>query len=208
MKDIKKKFNRRDFLRSTSLVAVVITLPGFISCNNKEVDDPNVEPCKTTDDILGPFYKSNAPFRENIIPLENTSESLIVKGKVFTGCDTALTEALVEIWNANDVGVYDNSNTYNFRGSYKTEQDGFYKFNTIIPGAYLNGDTYRPSHIHFRITAQNHQELVSQIYFKDDPFIKNDPWAGDKKASERILLIEKDKNGVDTVIFNIHMNTL
>jgi hypothetical protein len=31
------------------------------------------------------------------------------------------------------------------------------------------------------------------------------PWAGSAKASERILTLEKDANGLDTVNFNIYL---
>jgi hypothetical protein len=46
---------------------------------------------------------------------------------------------------------------------------------------------------------------VSQIYFKDDPFIATDPWAGDPTAAERILIIAKDENGTDSITFDIHL---
>jgi catechol 1,2-dioxygenase len=149
---------------------------------------------------------TNAPFGENIIPIENTAPPLIVEGKVYSNCDVPIKDALVEIWNANDNGEYDTSMDFKFRGRYQTSADGAYRFRTIIPGRYLNGNTFRPSHIHFRITAPNHQELVSQIYFKDDPFIESDPWASALKATERILTLSKDANGIDTVTFNIYLN--
>ena len=200
-----KLLGRRQFIRNSTLVAVSISLPGFVSCKEKTEILPDEEDCVTTDDILGPFYKAGAPFREDIIPLGNTGVPLFVEGKVFTGCDTVLNDAVVEIWNADDDGAYDTSDEFRFRGRYKTEADGIYRFKTIIPGRYLNGATFRPSHIHFRITAPVHQELISQIYFKDDPFIAGDPWAGSSKATERILTIGQDVYGTDTVNFNIYL---
>jgi catechol 1,2-dioxygenase len=200
--------NRREFIRKTTLIVAAVSL-SFESCKEDKQDPLKQTPpktnCSTTADILGPFYKSGAPFREDIIPIQNTSAPLIVKGKVFTDCDAVLKDAMVEIWNANDAGEYDTSAEFKFRGRFLTEANGVYRFKTIIPGRYLNGNTFRPSHIHFRITAPGHQELVSQIYFKDDPFIGNDPWAGSAKASERILALEKDANGLDTVNFNIYL---
>jgi catechol 1,2-dioxygenase len=205
MRESKKNMGRREFLNSASLVAVAISFPTLQSCKEDKLDATKNN-CQTTDDILGPFYKAGSPFGENIIPIENTAPPLIIEGKVFTNCDIALKDAVVEVWNANDTGGYDTSTDFKFRGQYKTAADGVYRFKTIIPGRYLNGGTFRPSHIHFRITAPNHQELVSQIYFKDDPFIESDPWAGASKASERILTLAKDANGIDTVTFNIYLN--
>jgi protocatechuate 3,4-dioxygenase beta subunit len=182
-------------------------MPGFNACKGKEPDIiPDENDCVTTEDILGPFYKAGAPFRENVVPLDsNMGAPLVIEGKVFAECNTVLNNAIVEIWNADDEGTYDTSEEFRFRGRYKTGADGVYRFKTIVPGRYLNGGTFRPSHIHFRITASGYQELVSQIYFKDDPFIESDPWAGSPKASERILTIGNDANGTDTVNFNIYL---
>jgi catechol 1,2-dioxygenase len=201
-----KPLPRRRFIKQATICAVAVTLPRLSACS-EEV--PGVDGrCKTTADILGPFYKADAPFHEDIIPGGNTSVPLIVEGKVFSHCDKALQNAVVEIWNADEAGAYDMSAAFRFRGRYKTPAGGAYRFKTIIPGRYLNGNAFRPSHIHFRITAPGHETLVSQIYFKDDPFIADDPWAGSPGASERILPFTKDANGMDSVTFNIYLHPL
>jgi catechol 1,2-dioxygenase len=197
--------DRRNFIKDTVLVAVSISLPGLISCSDQNAPTANREKCITTDDILGPFYKPGAPFREDIVPADNTTAPLLVHGKVFSNCDTVLKDAVVEIWNADGSGVYDASTEFRFRGSYLTPADGAYSFRTIVPGRYLNGNTFRPSHIHFRVTAPGHEELVSQIYFKDDPFIDDDPWARSEKAAERILTVDKAENGEDKITFDIYL---
>jgi protocatechuate 3,4-dioxygenase beta subunit len=203
------EINRRGFLKASALFAVVVSVPAFVACkDDTDASDLNQGNCKTTEDILGPYYKAGAPFREDIRPDDSSGTPLIIEGKVFTNCDVALADAIVEIWNANAEGAYDTSNQYLFRGIYKTAADGAYRFKTIIPGKYLNGNYYRPSHIHFRITAPGQQELVSQVYFKDDPDIARDSWASNPKARERILNMEKDANGVDKVIFDIYLTKL
>jgi protocatechuate 3,4-dioxygenase beta subunit len=207
MNQEKNKIGRREFLAKSTLVAVAISMPVTISCKESNAADPVSNECsETTKDILGPYYKAGSPIRENIIPSENTAPPLLIKGIIFSDCDTEVKDALVEIWNANEDGEYDTSPNFKFRGSYKTSSDGHYRFETIYPGRYLNGSDYRPSHIHFRITAPNHQELVSQIYFKNDPYIPKDPWASDPNALERILVINKDTNDTDTVTFDIYLN--
>lgn len=195
--------DRRSFLKASAWFAVAVSVPAFVSC--KEDSCIPEESCQTTADILGPFYKAGAPFREDIVPPNSSGTPLIIEGKVFSSCDKVISNALVEIWNANAEGQYDTSSQYLFRGSFKTAEDGVYRFKTIIPGKYLNGIDFRPSHLHFRITAAGHQELVSQVYFKDDPHIAKDRWASNPKASERILTIGKDANGVDKVNFDIHL---
>src|SRR6188768_635285 len=179
------EISRREFIRVTS-ATIAVAVWGLESCQDSDHPNPSND-CQTTSDILGPYYKAGAPLGENIIPTGVDTPPLIIHGKVFSHCEHLLPDAVVEIWNANADGAYDTSEQFLFRGKYQTEADGVYKFKTIIPGRYLNGSTYRPSHIHFRITAPGHRELVSQIYFKEDPFIESDPWASATKAQERIL---------------------
>lgn len=201
---LKNDIDRRGFIKKSAVFAMAVSMPSFVSCKDDNDDTPAIKECNTTADILGPFYKPGAPFREEIIPPENMGAPLIVQGKVFGDCNNSVKDALVEIWNANEAGEYDNA-AFKFRGQHRTAHEGEYRFKTIIPGRYLNGNTYRPSHVHFRITAPGFQELVSQIYFKDDPFIPGDPWAGDPNASARILTVTSDENGTDTVTFDIYL---
>jgi catechol 1,2-dioxygenase len=209
MADSDKDLNhsRRNFIKKSSFIAVAVSFIPLTGCKDKAGTEPEpvVDDCETTDDILGPFYKAGAPLRENIIPDGNNTEPLVLEGKVYSDCDDPVADAMVEIWNANEEGSYDDSEEFLFRGRYQTLSDGVYRFRTIIPGRYLNGATFRPSHIHFRITAPGFQELISQIYFKEDPFIASDPWASTQKAQERILPISKDTTNTDIVNFDIHM---
>ena len=196
--------DRRDFLKTSSLLIMAVTA-SLSSCDN-DAERKDASPCVTSEDILGPYYKAGAPERQDIIPAGNTTPPLIIQGKVFSGCNEVLQDAKVEIWNADEDGEYDLSENFIFRGSQQSSADGIYKFETIIPGRYLNGATYRPSHIHFRITAPGHAELISQVYFADDPFIDDDPWASDPSAESRILTLTKDDQNVDTVNFDIHLS--
>ena len=76
-----------------------------------------------------------------------------------------------------------------------------------MPGRYLNGNQYRPSHIHFRVTAPDHVELVTQLYFQGDPYIPIDPWANDPDAVLRILPFVEE-NGVKILTFEIILSAL
>jgi catechol 1,2-dioxygenase len=131
----------------------------------------------------------------------------MVKGTVFgADCTSPLADALVEYWQSDSAGQYDNdSPDFRFRGQFRTAADGQYAFSTIVPGRYLNGNTYRPSHIHFRITAPGHRELVSQVYFKDDPYLAADPWASKPDAKLRILTLEQGADGVQMVSFPVYL---
>jgi len=197
--------DRKKFILSSTFAAFSLTTLGKVSQMN---DGTFKGDCETTDDILGPFYRKEAPERSDLT-FEGLKGSVIeIKGKVMgPDCTTPLKGALVEIWHCDTEGNYDNdSDQFLHRGVWRTNEDGEYSFKTIIPGKYLNGELYRPSHVHFRVTAENHKELISQIYFKGDPHITKDPWASKEKAQHRILQISpEDVNSNLAIHFDISL---
>lgn len=182
--------DRKEFIIKGGLFAFAITTS--INCVTKEKTEKEVNNkvnCdETTNDILGPFYRENAPKRNNIRLESDTKNLLIVKGKLLANdCSTPLINQEIDFWQANHDGSYDNeSSDYLYRAKVVTDNNGNYQLKTIIPGRYLNGNQFRPSHIHIRIKTED-KELISQIYFKEDPYIDKDPWASQNKAQNRIL---------------------
>ena len=87
----------------------------------------------------------------------------------------------------------------NLRGKTITNNQGFYIFESVKPGLYLNGSTYRPSHIHFRITPPGYSTLITQLYFEGDPYIPTDAAAsitsGAFDATNRIIPLVTNSNG-------------
>ena len=156
----------------------------------------------TTDDILGPYYRAGAPFRNNIMIPGEPGVKMTVKGKVQDKNCNPIAGALLDFWQADDAGAYDNTTSnYKHRGKMQTANDGSYSISTLHPGAYLNGNQYRPCHIHFRITAPGCTEIITQLYFQGDPYIAADTRASQPKAKKRIIPIINN-----TVIFNIDMD--
>jgi catechol 1,2-dioxygenase len=196
--------NRKKFLGKISFVAIGLSIFGKVKANDNKTFSSD---CTTTNDILGPFYRPNAPLGSDLLYKGIKGTVITLEGQVFSDCDTALKEAQIEIWHCNTTGEYDNeSSKYQQRGRFITKEDGTYKFQTIFPGKYLNGKLYRPAHIHLRVTAPKHQELISQIYFAGDPHIESDHWASQKKAISRILPISPiGIAGSLSIKFNIHL---
>jgi protocatechuate 3,4-dioxygenase beta subunit len=196
--------DRRKFLFASTMTAIGVSAFG----NVKPLADGTFKgDCETTNDILGPFYRANAPITTDMTYTGCSGTPIVIKGKVYSDCDDLLKDALVEIWHANTNGEYDNdSDEFRQRGRQYTDDKGNYSFKTIFPGKYLNGKLYRPAHIHFRISHKETKELISQIYFQGDPEIRLDPWASQSKAKARILpIVPQDIEGVLTVNFDIHL---
>ena len=180
---------RKNFLRLVATIPL-LHLPFKRSAFAKR------QGCKTQKDVEGPFYKSDAPARAVI---HSEGEPLIIEGKVFSSndCKTPVKGALLDIWHCDNEGNYDMSG-YSCRGKIKTDDQGSYTFSTIFPPPYGT----RPRHIHIKVSARNHAELTTQLYFQGDPQIKND-FARD--ADQRRVISLTVEKGVRKGTFNIYV---
>jgi protocatechuate 3,4-dioxygenase beta subunit len=61
-----------------------------------------------------------------------------------------------------------------YYGWMNSDAEGRYRFESLRPGWYLNGATYRASHLHVQVLVAGQVRLTSQIYFPDDPFNARD----------------------------------
>ena len=156
---------------------------------------------KTEAEVVGPFYRFGAPFNAKLAGPDEPGQRLIVSGTVFgPDCKTPLPGTLIDIWQANDAGVYDTATPGNFteevdfhlRGMLYTDEQGQYEIETIVPGRYplppgLPGlEEYagltRPAHIHLTLMHSLHVPVTTQLYFAGDPYINDDPWASRKPS--------------------------
>lgn len=132
---------------------------------------------ETPPDIEGPFYLPDSPERSELDTVGDEGVPLALSGRVTeVGC-APLADVIVEIWHADPLGEYDNTETMNYRGWVRTDAEGFYAFLTLVPGRYLNGAELRPSHVHVKLWRAGVEALTTQIYFADDPHLDSDPWA-------------------------------
>lgn len=196
--------DRKQFLKTSALTAVAVSAFGKVSMANEIF----VADCETTNDILGPFYRPDAPLRQDLIEEGMEGAIVLLSGQIFSSdCTTPLENALIELWHCSANGEYDNeSEGFYYRAKWITGADGKYEFKTVLPGKYMNGNQYRPAHYHIRVTANGHRELISQLYFQGDPFIEDDHWASQAKAAKRILpLLPESVSGTLAVRFDVSL---
>jgi len=201
---MKEEKSRRQFLRNTALATLsAAILPDLLKANNSLQSQNSIVCNPTTLDYYGqgPFYTAGAPVIINN-QLALTSEPgtrLILSGIVQTlDCTAVIPNTIIDIWHANDASQYDNTG-FNLRGITESNTAGFYLFETILPGKYLNGTTYRPRHIHLKITPQGFPTLITQLYFQGDTDIAGDAAAsissGTYDATHRIIPITLNGQG-------------
>ncbi|HNS13187.1 MAG TPA: T9SS type A sorting domain-containing protein [Bacteroidia bacterium] len=198
MSSEKSSNSRRQFLRNTGLATLSIgILPGFAKSAIGSTSKNSATCNPTTLDFYGqgPFYLSNAPVISNNQLASQTEPGtrLIISGIIQTlDCSAAIPNTLLDVWHANDAGAYDNVG-YNLRGMTYSNAQGYYLFETILPGKYLNGSSYRPRHLHFKITPPGFPTIITQLYFQGDSDIPGDAAAsimsGTYDATNRIIPI-------------------
>lgn len=123
--------------------------------------ETNIKDCEPTPfDEIGPFYRPNAPIRNKV------GSGYFLRGRVVSvnKC-TPLPQAKLEFWLVNSQGTYDDTH----RATVIADNLGRYSFESNRPIDYVG----RLPHIHVRITAKNHEELITQHYPKDGEFSAN-----------------------------------
>jgi protocatechuate 3,4-dioxygenase beta subunit len=138
---------------------------------------PPPSTCALTEaNIEGPYFKPGAPQRTTLA--DGAGVALFVGGLV-RGADCGpIAGARLEVWQADHQGRYDSAG-FAFRAQMVTDARGEYRFDTIVPGHYLNGRTYRPAHVHVKVHAPGRPILTTQLYFEGDPYNEGDPFIRD-----------------------------
>ncbi len=121
-------------------------------------DDP------TPPQTEGPYFKPNSPRRTSLVDPGTPGTRLTVTGYVFGLACLPLNNVLMDFWQADANGVYDNAG-YRFRGHQFTNPDGTFTLTTIVPGLYPG----RTRHIHVKVQAPGRPVLTTQLYFPGEP---------------------------------------
>jgi hydroxyquinol 1,2-dioxygenase len=144
--------------------------------------------------VFGPFHVNDAPRYELG---EDVSNGLVgtpwfVRGTVRGIDGEPVAGARLEVWQADDQGFYDVQNPgleeYQGRGVLESDSDGEFHFRTIVPEAYpiphdgpvgemlkaLNRHPWRPAHLHFMVTAEGYERLVTHVFKQDGQYLDSD----------------------------------
>ena len=144
---------RRKFIRIAGISAFAVSTSGFTLIEENGVFTTD---CATSRDMLGPFFRKDAPKRNDLTYLGNESEiELKVIGQVFgADCRTPLSNIEIDIWHCDHQKHYDmESDEFKCRGKIFTNDNGEYWYKTFVPPPYQG----RPKHIHYLI----HESEVS-----------------------------------------------
>jgi protocatechuate 3,4-dioxygenase beta subunit len=151
----------------TEFIAVLLVAAGCASLAVvAAVAAPEWQCPPTKADALGPFYTPNAPERSSV------GKGYLLQGVVKSARNCAgIPGAKIEFWLAGPDGNYDDAH----RATVLTDKAGAYRFESNFPPKY----TFRPPHIHVKVTAPGFRDLVTQHY----------PQKGEKQGTFDLVLI-------------------
>ena len=158
------------------------------------VDMLHSKPEATSSSVLGPFHVSGAP------PLAVGGDMkrhyggplLMAEGTIKDTDGNPIPGAEIDIWQTAPNGLYasqdEEQDVYSFHGLQTVGADGRYAFTTVKPVEYTVptdgpvGDIlracgrhpWRPSHLHYIVTAPGFAPLVTEIFPNDDPYLDQD----------------------------------
>ena len=177
-------FTRRSFLQSGAQTAVgVATAVWGTYLRSSEAAQPGagatstiLKPTPACDDAkptlsqtAGPFYTPDTPERASLLEPGISGTRLVLSGRVWTTDCQPLTGAVLDFWQADDDGAYDNDG-YRLRGHQFTDAAGHYRSETIVPGKYPG----RTRHIHVRVRGRQMRLLTTQLYFPGERLNRRD----------------------------------
>jgi hydroxyquinol 1,2-dioxygenase len=178
--------NRQEFILLSDILGVTALKDAI---NNPPING------LTEATVLGPFYRPGAP---EVPPMTNIAgniagDPVLVSGKVSDMEGTPIAGALLDIWQATGEGFYDLQlesldGEMGLRGKIRSDSQGCYAFRTIKPSSYpiphdgpagsllrqLGRHPYRPAHIHYIISADGYQPIVTQLFVEGDEYLGSD----------------------------------
>jgi protocatechuate 3,4-dioxygenase beta subunit len=169
---------RRSLLRAIALTPLALATPallGLAGCSGSAdattdptdatadptlacVDDDDAE--ATQAETEGPYFTPNSPERTSLLESGLEGTLLTVSGLVLARSCQPVEGALLDFWQADDGGNYDNEG-YRLRGHQFTDASGAFRLETVVPGLYPG----RTRHIHVKVQAPGEPILTTQLFF-------------------------------------------
>jgi protocatechuate 3,4-dioxygenase, alpha subunit len=162
----------------------------------------------TTSQTVGPFFHLGyAPlYRTELAGPGVSGERVTIQGRVLDGDGQAVTDAVLEVWQADASGEYAphggldatvGKNTFFGFGRIPTDAHGKFNFSTIKPGCVSAPDgTRQAPHILVSVFARGLlTRLVTRIYFPEEPLNESDFVLRMVDAGRRGTLMAKPVSG-------------
>ncbi|MFZ9813104.1 MAG: intradiol ring-cleavage dioxygenase [Burkholderiaceae bacterium] len=137
----------------TSRKSLAQSLPATPACGSR-----------TPPQMEGPFFTPLSPERASLLEADMRGPRMVLKGQVVDSACRPLAGALLDFWQCDDQGRYDNQG-YRLRGHQFANRQGAFSLSTLLPGEYPG----RTPHLHVKVQPANGRVLTTQLYLPDHP---------------------------------------
>ncbi len=167
----------------------------------------------TPSQTIGPFFHRMITDGANVLVVEETKgERIRIEGCVYDGDDVPVSDALVEIWQANARGRYHHpmdrrpippDPAFIGFGRAGTDEAGAYWFETIKPGPVpFTAARWQAPHINVAVSARGLLDhLFTRIYLQGEPANAEDPVLQRVPAARRHTLIATRAAGAERAVY-------
>lgn len=178
-----------------SLLAPGIGIDKFLDIRMDAEDAEAGLAAGTPRTIEGPLYVHGSPLSDGFARMDDGTQAadpIIITGKVTDDNGQPLAGVVVDIWHADLKGAYSYFDTtqgaYNLRRRIKTDSEGIYVAQSIMPSGYgcpedgatskllklLGRHGERPAHIHYFVSKPGYKHLTTQINIAGDKYTYDD----------------------------------
>ena len=130
---------------------------------------PACDDSPTPKQTEGPYWTPDSPQRTDLTTDGAPGERMTLTGTVVDNACKPLAGALLDFWQCDGNGVYDNAG-YKLRGHQYTDASGAFRLVTVRPGLY----TGRTRHFHVKVRPPGGEVLTTQLYFPGEAANRTD----------------------------------
>ena len=175
-------------------------------------------PNATPSTVEGPFH-SDAPVRQmgDVIAPDRVWANgnwMHMRGRVLDPAGRPVADAKIDIWQADQVGLYDVQDAEMLQGDLRalltTGGDGAYSFRSVKPDSYpvpVDGpggewlsatgrQPMRPAHVHMRVDAPGFRTLVTHLFVAGDPYLDIDAAFGVREGLVVDFPLQEDPEAI------------
>ncbi|WNQ10560.1 hypothetical protein MJA45_23540 [Paenibacillus aurantius] len=213
-----RRMTRREVLAAgiTLLASTVLAACGIRASSMGGTEEPSASPVPTagqtpspslpptpacghedgTPEVTeGPYSTPNSPERSSLLEEGMAGVKLTVSGFVLNRDCQPVQGALLDFWQADSKGSYDNTG-FRLRGHQYTDSSGAFRLETVVPGLYPG----RTRHLHVKVQAPKGKVLTTQLFFPGEPGNAKDGIYRKELLLEKMETADNQQKGAFTFV--------
>lgn len=116
---------------------------------------------------MGPHYVADVTSDTTLWREGDAGEPLYLRARVIDTCGEPIAGARIQIWHADANGDHAHDR---YRTDTTVDKQGAFSITTVMPG-YAGGIA---RHIHVIVNHPDYEEIITRLFFKNDPSIQFD----------------------------------